>query len=222
MKLINWFFSVFLILMLTNSNLNGQIVNQGMDDDIQLAVNKGDLMVTGFMSYPNWGRYFANLEINSGNYQNGSTGGFAPLGGQLEYMLSDNFGFSLDAIFNQWSASWNSSGFDNNGDPIVYDNEVKVSRTRLLLGLNYHLDDLKNDQLNLYGGFAVGFNSRRVNVQVDDAGIGSFWEGQFAFPLAVRARLGMRYFVTETVGLNFELGAGGPILRFGLTFKFPT
>jgi hypothetical protein len=222
MKIKILFLSVIVTLVVANQHAKGQVVNQGMDDNIGLAVNKGDVLISGFLSYPNWGRYLANVQVNSSSFENGRTGGFAPLGGQIEFMLSDIFGFSFDAIFNQWSASWTSSGFNNAGDVVQYENKVSVTRTRLLIGLNYHLDDLKNDQLNLYGGFAVGFNDRRLNVNLEDQNTSEFWDGPLAFPLAARARIGMRYFVSDAIGLNLELGAGGPILRGGLTFKLST
>ncbi len=212
-------FGVIATIIVANQNVNSQVVNQGMDDDIGLAVNKGDVLITGFLSYPNWGRYLASVQVNASGLQNGKTGGFAPLGGQIEFMLSDIFGISFDGIFNQWSASWQSSGFNDQGDVETYDNSVTVNRTRLLIGLNYHLDDLKNDQLNLYGGFAIGFNNRRITTRLDDQNFNEWWDGPLAFPLAARARLGMRYFVSDAIGLNLELGAGGPILRGGLTFR---
>jgi hypothetical protein len=208
-------------LMMQN-DVSAQVVNQGMDEDIPLAVNKGDVLITGFASYPNWGRYLANVAINSSEVDNPSTGGFAPLGAQVEFMLSDIFGFTIDGIFNQWNANWDTDGFDVNGDPIVYNNSVTVNRTRIMVGLNYHLDDIKNEQLNLYGGFALGFNDRRINLNVEDQNFSSFWGSAIDLPLAGRARLGMRYFLTESIGLNLELGVGGPILRGGLTFKFPS
>lgn len=221
MKIKNWVLTFFVAFALFyQNNVNGQVVNQGMDQDIPLAVNKGDVMITGFVSYPNWGRYLANVAISGSDVKNPSTGGFAPLGAQVEFMLSDIFGFTIDGIFNQWQANWDTDGFNNNNDPIVYNNSVTVNRTRILVGLNYHLDDIKNEQLNLYGGFALGFNNRRINVNVEDVSYSSFWGSTIDLPLAARARVGMRYFLTEAVGLNLELGVGGPILRAGLTFKF--
>jgi hypothetical protein len=204
-------------------NAKCQIVNQGMDDDIRLAVNEGDLMITGFVSFPNWGRYSAELVLSSSSASNYSSGGYAPLGLQFEYMLANNFGFTFDGIFNKWEAKWESDGFDNQGNAQTFENTVSVNRMRFLVGLNYHLDDLKNERLNLYGGFGVGFNDRRLRVNVDENSWGNeFWGPAIDIPLAVRARMGMRFFVSEAIGLNLELGAGGPVLRFGLTFKFPT
>lgn len=200
-------------------NAKCQIVNQGMDDDIRLAVNEGDLMITGFLSFPNWGRYTAELVLSSSqNITNYSMGGFAPLGLQLEYMLANNFGFTFEGIFNKWEANWET---DNFGEPT--NNTVSVNRMRFLVGLNYHLDDLKNEKLNLYGGFGVGSNDRRISVNIDESYTGEeFWGTFVDFPLATRARMGMRFFLSETIGLNLELGVGGPILRGGVTFKFLT
>ena len=41
-----------------------------------------------------------------------------------------------------------------------------------------------------------------------------------SFPLALRTAIGMRYFLTESIGLNAELGlGGGSNVHAGLTFK---
>lgn len=184
-------------------------------------LKKGDFMVTGFGSYPNFGRFMARLAIETANFNvtSSSTGGFAPLGVQGEFMLTNNFAISLDLIANQWSARWTEfSPFDNQ----VSENSVSVFRFRGLLGLNYHIDDFDNEKLNIYGGFALGYNYRKSSIKISDFNnVTNFWDNDLAFPMAIRFRAGLRYFLNDNLGLNVELGAGGPIMRLGVTVRIP-
>lgn len=178
-------------------------------------LKKGDVLITGFVSYPNFGRFTAQLALSNVNVLKSSTGGFAPLGVQGEYMLSQNMGISLDLIANQWSAKWTESN-------AAFENSVASFRFRGLIGLNYHLDDLDNEKLNIYGGMALGYNYRKYDITLDEYGlVDDFWQTNIDFPLAFRARAGLRYFLNENVGLNVEIGLGGPIMRLGLTGRIP-
>ncbi len=178
-------------------------------------LQKGDLMFTGFVSYPNFGRFTARVALANADFYSASTSGFAPLGVQGEFMLTNTFGISLDLFANQWGATWRETS-----DPSSFTYSVSTFRFRGLIGLNYHLEDLDNEKLNVYGGAALGYNYRQFSFKTDDmSSIGNFWETSIDFPLAFRARAGLRYFVSDNLGLNIELGTGGPIMRFGLTAR---
>lgn len=194
------------------------------DDKSNLSVKENDFMITGFTSIPNWGTYTAELALASSSSQ-GAFGiqdynvrGISPSGIQIEYMLADIFGITVDGIYNSWNASWTS--FDQNSE--LVESSAKAQRVRVLLGLNYHMDDLKNDKINIYGGFAVGYNNRTTEVKNNSGTVEQFWDSLIAFPMAGRVRAGLRYFLTEDIGLSAELGAGGPVLRFALTYKMST
>lgn len=210
-------FSTFLFAFASSQHVHAQFW-EDEEPRPEALLKKGDFMVTVFGSYPNFGRFSASIALQATNFTSSSTGGFAPLGVQGEYMLTKNFGISMDLIANQWSAQWREISFDNQ----ISQSSVSLFRFRGLLGLNYHVDDLENEKLNLYGGFAMGYNYRRLNVKLSEMSNASqFWESNLSFPLAFRMRAGLRYFLNENIGLNVELGAGGPIMRFGVTFRIP-
>ena len=179
------------------------------------AMQQGDFMITAFSSYPNFGRYLAQTSLLSNDVSNFTVGGVAPLGLQLEYMLSNTIAFTTDGIFNSWSATWQHNFLGE-----IFSNRVSETRFRFLVGLNYHLDDLDNEKFNFYAGGAIGINQRSFVKEVDDYWSDSFWIFDINSPLAFRARTGMRFFINKQWGLNLELGAGGPVLRFGLTYRF--
>jgi hypothetical protein len=178
------------------------------------AVRKGDLMITGFSSYPNWGKFLMETALSLDNVDNYSVNGIPPSGLKLEFMLSNEMSFTLDGIYNNWKANWTS----NNG----YNNEVKLSRTRIQIGFNYHIPDLDSEDLDLYGGMAIGTNSRNVSFQSDNEffDIDQFVTNPFvSFPLSSRLRFGGTYYLQESIGINFEIGTGGPVVGLGIVVK---
>lgn len=205
----------FLILLIFFTALGFTNINsQDYLDEPQVAVRKGDVLLTGFASYPNWPRYAADVVLGNSNVEEYEVGGIAPLGLKFEYMLSNQFGFTIDGIYNSWSAKWVS-----NSD--IPPKSVAIQRYRIQIGVNYHMDDLGSTDLDLYGGFGIGSNSRSVDRPdfIEFSEILSLINNPLLrVPISFRLRLGGRYFLTENVAINFELGSGGPFLSGGLTF----
>jgi hypothetical protein len=189
------------------------------------VMKEGEFMITGFGSYPNFGRYLAQTSLIGTGITGTTTKGIAPAGVQFEYMLSNNIAFTMDGFYNSFSANWKSQ--IDVFDPITgtfntqtYNNSISEQRFRLLFGLNYHFDEIENEKFNFYAGFAAGINQRKRVIDVSDSWGDAFWEFYLRSPIAIRARSGIRFFVNQNVGLNLELGAGGPVLRFGVTYRF--
>lgn len=178
------------------------------------AVQKGDFLITGFSSYPNWGKFLMESAIESQGISQYNVTGIPPSGLKLEFMLSNEMSFTLDGIFNTWNASWI--------DAKDYENDVKLSRARVQIGLNYHIPDLESDELDLYGGLGIGTNNRNLSISSEDPDFNEdvFISNPFvAFPLSFRMRFGGTYYIKENFGINFELATGGPIVGAGLVFK---
>lgn len=190
------------------------------------AMHEGETMFTVYGSYPNFMRYFAQISLLNAEAKAAMTGGIAPLGFQFEHMISNIFGFTVDGIFNSYNARWRHEY--NSFDPItgtninvVSNNSVSQTRYRLLFGLNYHFDEVENEKFNFYAGLAIGMNRRNLEVSVDDFWNDRFWNdwNNSNYPITTRARVGIRFFATKNIGLNLELGAGGPVLRYGVTYR---
>ena len=188
-------------------------------------MKEGEFMVTIFGSYPNFGRYLAQTAFIAADVPTFTTGGVAPIGFQFEYMLSDNYSFTLDGIYNSWNATWRHEYVDfdpNTGMNInvVSNNSVTDTRYRVLFGLNYHFGNIENEKFNFYAGGAIGVNQRTFKVDVDEYWGADFWNFFLRNPLAVRSRAGIRFFFNKQWAANLELGAGGPVLRFGVSYRF--
>lgn len=212
-------FNISILVLLFSFSSNAQ---NWFDEDNEKerkgpgAMKTGEFMVTFFGSYPNFGRFYAQRAFESSNVIKYSTRGISPTGIQLEYMLSRNLGYTVDAMFDSYKAEWQHSFLGE-----TFNNSVNQSRTRLLFGLNYHIDDVENEKFSFYAGAAIGMNFKNLNFSIDE-----YWSNNFftdfsvSSPLAYRARTGIRFFPKPNIGLNVELGAGGPVMRFGLTYRF--
>ena len=85
---------------------------------------------------------------------------------------------------------------------------------------SYHFNELleANDDWDFYAGLGLGYYF--WNTSYDDSGSSVNWSGTNYGGFSVGIHLGARYFVSEKVGLNLEVG-GGTVLggaTFGATF----
>jgi outer membrane protein W len=89
-----------------------------------------------------------------------------------------------------------------------------------MVSMNYHF--LDNDKIDAYTNLGVGFKNRSYKYEStdptavnDDLGVGTL------LPLALRAGVGMRYFFTDNIGLNLNVGLGqGGWVNGGISAKF--
>ncbi len=172
-----------------------------------------DLMLTAFVSYPNWEAYLLDLIFDSFasvDADLANTNGVAPIGIRIENNFTPTLSITLDAFFNSVK-----SRFEENGFPTL----VSSARTRILVGFNYHIPDINVEKLDLYGGLALGASTRSINAESDNP---NFNQNDYLLnssPISGRFRVGGRYFFNENFGVNVELGIGGPLMSFGLTYR---
>lgn len=186
------------------------------------AATKGNVIIDPYYGFPNFGKFFAK---NFAEEFTGLTiGGYGPAGARVEYMLADKFGIGVDAIFNgidYKGTVTDTVGYDGMGNAVTDEKTGKVAmrRVRVQARFNYHFD-VATPELDLYLGFGAGFNTRTVRYWEDDVEQTDYQVKGALFPVSFRAALGMRYYFTNNIGLNAELGIGGPVMSAGLSFKF--
>ena len=215
-------FYVVLVFVFFSTVLVSQVnTNENVQEDLT-AVKQGDFLTSVFFSYPNWQAFLSESSLRSDFNMVGvavdkstiKVGGIAPLGIKMEYMLTEMFGFTFDGIYDSWNAEWQDM-FGNS-------NAVRRERYRFQVGVNYHMNDLNSDRLDVYGGLAIGSNSANFYVKEDVEGSNHDVKVRASsepFPLSGRVRVGGRYFFNEGIAINFELAIGGPLLSFGVTYR---
>jgi hypothetical protein len=212
---------IYLVLCLWIIQNNGVFSQSSTFDGEEILppqMNGGDLLIGGFASYPNWELFILNLvnEYDSNpNYTDVKLGGLAPVGIKLEYLFTPMIGMTLEGMYNFWNVDFNTNEFENS---------FGVQRTRIQIGFNYHVTDINVEKLDVYGGLAIGTNSRLLKSESTDPNfsISGYYPGwNRSFPISFRFRGGLSYFFTEKVALNMEVGVGGPIISAGIIYRSP-
>lgn len=190
------------------------------------AVSQGNVIVDAYYGAPNFGKSFAKTIEDNGNTSNVKIGGLGPMGLRAEYMVADRIGVGFDVIYNSFSASYTTydTTYNSQNQPVVsrYDDEAKMSRLRVQARFNYHFD-VSNPNLDAYFGVGAGTNTRFYKFYRNGAeDQEDFEEGTSAtlIPVSFRLCTGMRYYFSENLGVNAEIGLGGPVVSAGLSLKF--
>lgn len=131
----------------------------------------------------------------------------------------------VDILFNSLASSgfivdsiWNNS--TNSYDIEKKDTYYRMHRLRIQVRFERHFK-LGNPKLDPYMGCGIGashkfrkYTENGVRSNFQNAGIFSL-----NFPLSLRFSGGMGYYISENIGINAEIGIGGPLLSFGITGK---
>ncbi len=196
--------------------------------DIQKNNVEIGFIIEVYYGFPNFGESFLKAveDANSGA-TNFKAGGIGPAGLRVEYMIADRIGLGVDVIYNSNSSSFTSidSIYNGNNDTWATESnslEYKMQRVRAQLRFNYHFN-VTNPALDSYIGVGAGTNNRFQNFSIiyggditDNDGLSDFT----LLPFSLRIAAGLRYYFTDNIGLNTEIGLGGPIVSAGLSIKF--
>ena len=187
----------------------------------QNAVEKGKVLVDLYYGAPNFGKKLA-AGIDEINVSTSNVRGIGPLGLRAEYMLADKFGLGIDVIYNTTGTDVTYDSLNNDGSLYrTYNGELNMNRLRVQLRFNYHFVSTEN--LDVYTGVGAGSNSRFWKVKSTDPEFNNDWistGSRTILPVSMRLAVGMRYYFTPNIGLNAEIGIGGPLVSAGVSFKF--
>jgi opacity protein-like surface antigen len=179
--------------------------------------SKGSIIVDPYYGYPNFGKTFLSA-INNATSEI-KTVGIGPCGARAEYMLADKFGMGVDFIYNSMSGTYSIDSLNvDNTVYASYDTKLAMQRYRVQLRMNYHFTS--SDNLDAYVGFGAGSNIRRFVYSSDKPNSAKESESGSLLPFSMRIALGMRYYFTNNIGFNAELGLGGPMVSAGLSLRF--
>jgi outer membrane protein W len=192
--------------MLTGLNSNAQAVSQG-----NALV---DIYVGGPTSNMWWGSLTSETDFKT-------VGSPVAFGGRFEYMVADNFGVGVDVNYAITGYQYTFEDYNYNSETNTYSDAVykySANKLRAMLRLNYHI--VQNESFDAYVGFGAGYKNAKRVYTVDGVEDGSI-SIPTLLPVAIRAAFGGRYYFSDNLGANFELGlGGGQILQGGLSLKF--
>lgn len=177
------------------------------------AVEQGNIIIDPYYGFPNFGKKLADGL--------GATDvkivGIGPMGLRAEYMVADKFGIGVDFIFNTLSLTFKADSIRPDGSTIQYDVKTAMNRYRVHARFNYHFID--NDNVDAYFGLGAGTNTRIWKLETDYPNYSDDNTSGTFLPVSMRVCMGARYYFTDNIGLNGEIGVGGPMLSLGLSVK---
>jgi outer membrane protein W len=174
------------------------------------CLKKGNILVDAYYGLP----YLYSSVLRS-TYQKPNNASSVhnnnQVGGKVEIMLTDKIGVGVEGTY----AAANISYLDSNN--LRY--SAGVNKYRILAKINFHFATTK--KLDPY--FTLGAGYMNFKYYQTQPGVNNLSTNEFVqnmIPVSVRASIGLRYFFTDFMGLNAEIGLGGPLLQGGLSFKF--
>lgn len=184
---------------------------------------RGNFLVNAYTGYPNFLRLNLNLSESIPENADARYTGIAPSGLRMMYMVSDDVSIGFDFIYGMSSVRYNKT------DTLFYNGQwnfetnsffVKKQRFRPQFRVDMHLGS-QDPNLDQYIGLAVGGNMRTREVYKNEILVDSSPNDlDIVIPVSFRACYGFRYFVDYNLSIGGEVGLGGPLLQFALTYRF--
>lgn len=146
---------------------------------------------------------------------------YGPFYLKSEFMVSDKIGVTGAIHYSQFYTyedrtfeEYDYSTGQFNTKSYYY--EERIHHWRIAMGINIHV--LRTERADSFIGLRAGTKKYYSKFNTNDPTYNDYFE-PFVFPYAFRIHYGVRYFLTDYWALHIELGLGGPIVSFGLTYK---
>lgn len=177
------------------------------------AVEQGTILIDAYYGFPNlFTTALKSSYAQSGSSENVKVGGIGPVGGKVEYLISDKFGISLDVNYTNTYVS-----YDEVSSSVIYNYKVSRSVLRAFPRFNFHFGN--SDSFDGFAGVGAGYRTANWEFESTDPNYGDQSIETF-IPVSFRIFVGGRYFFTDNLGLNMEFGlGGGALIQGGLSFK---
>jgi hypothetical protein len=189
------------------------------------SVYKERITITPYMGFPNLlAAAVQNMyELTNQKKEQLSITGVGPLGIRAAYFITDHLSIGGEVSYASTSIQWKETRAikltDSTMVPYTYSFRLHAPRIRTLVKLNYHFAITEHREW--YAGGGVGYNNTRIKLDTDAPYIRDYDILSLYFlPLSARLNLGFNYYFSQHVGLNAEVGLGGPLASVGLTVKF--
>jgi outer membrane protein W len=169
----------------------------------QNCVKQGNFIIAGFYGYP----YIAGAAIKTITQNVSNVKNLNHVGGKLEYMVSDKIGLGVEVTYASVSATYQD-------DSTLLWYKAGINKLRVLPKMNVHFGT--TESIDPYFTVGAGYKSTTIYAEgPEDSGSIKI----NLIPLAMRVGVGLHYFFTDYVGINAEVGIGGPAIQVGLAVK---
>ncbi len=208
---------IILIVIILITLINSDSYSQRIQDPAlssNLCVKQYDIIVDGFYGVPYLaGIIYKQFIIDTLGISPNKIHNLGHFGGRFEYMVWNKIGFGIEYTYALLS-------FDYQGRSQIYD--AGIVKQRVLAKFNFHF--ATSNKFDPYLTAGVGYSNTKFfynsNTKFFNNKPGTKSEKITILPVAYRVGIGFRYFFTQMIGVNAEVGLGGPLMQAGLSFKF--
>jgi opacity protein-like surface antigen len=178
---------------------------------------KGTFIVDPYYGFPNLVKKI--IKEAAGSIDGVKVSGIGPAGIRAEYMLANKFGLGMDFIYSTLNLTFRFDSLQNNGTIYkTYHPKIAFQGYKLHLRMNYHY--INKEHFDAYFGFGAGGHITRATFKTEAPDHIEIKDINASNPFSVRLAAGFRYFFNDNIGLNLELGLGGPIISSGISLRF--
>jgi hypothetical protein len=163
-----------------------------------------------------------NLEIERANVSVGSFNAYAgpAVGLTFDYGITNVF--SLGALVSRQSITGDIGQYswpDLNGNQRTESISFRNARNNISLIPRFHYRT-ENEKLDMYSGFRLGFTFWNIEVNATDPNFDILDKFAPSRPTAGIIPFGLRYYMSDDLGVNFETAIGSPyVFSVGAQYK---
>lgn len=170
----------------------------------QNCVKQGNFIIAGFYGYP----YLAGAVIKTIGQGTTNIKNLNHIGGKVEYMITDKIGLGAEVTYARVGGSYQD-------DSTLLWYTAEITKIRVLPKMNVHFGT--TESIDPY--FTVGAGYKSTNIYLGGPNNSADVNINLV-PLSMRIGIGLHYFFTDYIGINAEVGLGGPAIQVGLAAKF--
>ena len=143
-----------------------------------------------------------------------------PIFGKYEYAINEQIGFGVAFSYVSANVSYTDKSYMVTSSPVVYyEQSIDWSSYSILMRFNWHFNSM-GDRLDPYIGFGVGYRGATWTYTDNDPNYDNNASLSTVFPLGMEITAGMRFMVTDYLGVYTEVGLAKAVAQFGVVTKF--
>jgi hypothetical protein len=186
------------------------------------GIFRGNVLLNAYAGYPNFMRFNLNLSESIPEGVDAQYLGLSPSGLRFMYMASDDVSIGIDLMYGMASVSYAKTDtlfFNGQWNYETNSYFVHKQRFRPQFRIDFHLGAM-DPNFDQYIGLAFGGNMRSRRVYQNDILVDSSPNDiDLVIPVSFRACYGFRYFAGYNFAVGGEVGLGGPLLQFSMTYR---
>ncbi len=162
---------------------------------------KGDFVCNLFYGSPS----MRTLTIRNSEKQQGNSrfNTYGPIGIQPEFLVSKNIGVGGEISFA-------NTVFGS-------EQELRLTEFRFMPRFSIHLGN--SSKFENHFSFAAGYRKAEINFTTGGL-FSELFDWQYTYPFSLRVSWGCKYFLTDKLGLSFDIGlGGGSTITGGLAYR---